>query len=41
MSMTKTKLLLLLREIIVVSCDNHVKHKTALYNMWTILRCAD
>jgi len=41
MSITKSILLLLLREMITVSSDNHIKHKTTVYNVWALCRCAD
>jgi len=41
MSITKIKLLLLLREITAVSSDSHIKHKTAVYTVWALCRGAD
>jgi len=36
MSIIKTNLLLLLREITAVSSDNQIKHKTTVYTVWTL-----
>jgi len=41
MSITKTNFLLLLRETPAVCSANHIKHRTTVYTMWTICRCAD